>query len=64
MRSMLDVLNKLCDHLGQRVNFQKSKFYASPTVLRRDILKFSAICGMSDTKDLGTYLGIPSSMGE
>lgn len=44
---------------NKRVNFQKSKFNASPSVPRREILKYSAIYGMSDTKDLGTYLGIP-----
>lgn len=57
VRCLLQIHENFCCAAGQKINFAKSKFYASPSVARRDIIKFSAICGMTVTNDLDIYLG-------
>ena len=58
-RVVMDILNTFCSHSGQKVNFQKSKFYISPNVDHREAANFNHIWGMVSIKDLGTYLGVP-----
>lgn len=52
-RTMMEVLYAFCENSGQRVNFSKSKLYCSPNVPRRDALKYSYICGMGISDNLG-----------
>lgn len=59
VRTVMGVLDKFSKVSSQKVNFQKSKVYFASCIPRRTINSLSAIYGMSNTKDLGKYLGIP-----
>lgn len=51
-RKVMETLNTFCGASGLNINFSKSKFYTSLNVPRRNVNAFSAISGMTMTKDL------------
>lgn len=58
-KTVMDILNDFCKVSGLRVNFSKSKLYASPNTPSSEVNKFKIICGMTISKNLGIYLGAP-----
>lgn len=53
------VLDDFCASSGAKVNFEKSKFFISPHAASNNARNVSRILGMSSTRDLGKYLGVP-----
>lgn len=57
--TILSMLNNFCKASEQKVNFHKSKIFCSLNIPKREAQKFSNMCGMALSNDLGMYLGVP-----
>lgn len=56
-----DTLANFCKESGQKINEQKSRLLFSPNTTSEHKHLFQDTLGISETKDLGTYLGSPLS---
>lgn len=63
IRTVITTLDTFCGVLRLKINFAIFMLLASPNVTRREINSFTAIRGMTLTKDLGIYLGAPIIYG-
>ncbi|KAL4279693.1 hypothetical protein GQ457_03G016790 [Hibiscus cannabinus] len=57
------ILQKYERASGQRVNFEKSAIYFSPSMASVNRTAISNILGVREVSDLGFYLGVPLSVG-
>ena len=57
--TICQILDKLCSMSSQMVNYHKSAFQFSPNVSQDLKGNFGSILGMTETQDLGEYLGCP-----
>ena len=56
---MMDVITKFCAMSGQTVNLKKSRIFTSESIPLHNSQAIRRICGISLTKYLGRYLGVP-----
>nr|KYP52498.1 hypothetical protein KK1_025618 [Cajanus cajan] len=58
-----EVLDIFCEDSSLKVNIQKSRFFTSSNISRRQISKFTSIIHFHHTVDLDKYLGFPLHKG-
>nr|POE52758.1 putative ribonuclease h protein [Quercus suber] len=54
-----EVLEEFCSATGQKISCEKSKVFFSPTVTMEDRANLTHQLGISETSNLGNYLGFP-----
>lgn len=60
-QTLIEILDKFCSFSGQRVHFQKCRFFTAPwaNVPSNVIAELKDVSKMAHCTDLGLYLGVP-----